>query len=245
LEYSLYPLGDTGIQILFTLSISEKLNRHIQRIADVIVTNNAEGIIEVVPAFQTLTIYYDPIKIHYSLLEEKLNDICSTTSSEVGIYQKEIITIPVCYGNQFGEDLNHIARHNGLTEQEVISLHCDKNYLVYMIGFLPGFPYLKGLAQQLHTPRLAEPRLKVPKGAVGIGGDQTGVYPVESPGGWNLIGQTPVKLFNPASSNPFLVKAGDYIRFKSVNETEYIETMHAIEENSYVIKREVIQNEDH
>ncbi|QOR66571.1 5-oxoprolinase subunit PxpB [Cytobacillus suaedae] len=244
MTYLLRPLGDKAIQILFTSTISEKLNRHIQHIANTIKSKKIVGIIEVVPAFETLTVYYEPIKISHSALEERLHGICSASSTKESILKKEIVSIPVCYGNQFGEDLSHVAKHNNLSDQEVISLHCSKEYLVYMIGFLPGFPYLKGLPQKLHTPRLAEPRLKVPKGAVGIGGDQTGVYPIESPGGWNLIGQTPLTLFNPDSPNPFLIKAGDFIRFLSISESEFNEITFAIKENNYVVKREVIQNEE-
>lgn len=244
MEFSIRPLGDKAIQILFISPISEKLNRHIQHIANAIKSNNIDGIIEVVPAFQTLTVYYEPMKISHTTLVEKLQSICIAPSTKNSVYQKEIVTIPVCYGDRFGEDLSHVAKHNNLTEQEVVALHCSTEYLVYMIGFLPGFPYLKGLSQSLHTPRLAEPRLKVPKGAVGIGGDQTGVYPIESPGGWNLIGQTPLTLFNPANSNPFLIKSGDFIKFVAISETEYNEITQAVKENKYVVKREVIQNEE-
>lgn len=244
MDFSICPLGDKAIQILFKTPISETLNKHIQHIAKAIRTTDIVGIVEVVPAFQTITIYYDPMMIRFNVLEEKLHVICSTTYDEGTALKKEVVTIPVCYGDRFGEDLIHVAKHNQLTEHEVISLHCSKEYLVYMIGFLPGFPYLKGLSEKLYTPRLAEPRLKVPIGAVGIGGDQTGVYPIESPGGWNLIGQTPLTMFNPAAPDPFLVKAGDFIRFVPISETEYDEIENAIKENNYVIKREVIQNED-
>ncbi len=244
MEFSIRPLGDKAIQILFISPISEKLNRHIQHIAKAIQSENIEGLIELVPAFETLTVYYEPMKISYTALVEKLYSTCSAPATENGVYQKEVVTIPVCYGGRFGEDLLQVATHNNLTVEEVVSLHCSKEYLVYMIGFLPGFPYLKGLSQKLHTPRLADPRLKVPRGSVGIGGDQTGVYPIESPGGWNLIGQTPLTLFNPASPSPFLIKAGDYIRFVSISETEYKEITQAVKENKYVVKREVIQNEE-
>ncbi|MBE4907708.1 5-oxoprolinase subunit PxpB [Bacillus luteolus] len=244
MEFSIRPLGDKAIQILFISPISEKLNRHIQHTANAIKSKHILGIIEVVPAFETLTVYYEPMKISHTALVEKLHSICSAPSNKNRVYQKEIVTIPVCYGNRFGEDLPHVAKHNNLTEQEVVSLHCSKQYLVYLIGFLPGFPYLKGLSQKLHTPRLAEPRLKVPRGSVGIGGDQTGVYPIESPGGWNLIGQTPLTLFNPTSPSPFLIKAGDFIRFVSISETEFYEITQAVKENKYVVKREVIQNEE-
>ena len=130
-----------------------------------------------------------------------------------------IVEIPVCYGGAYGEDLPFVARHAGLSEQEVITLHSAQPYRIYMLGFLPGFPYLGGLDERLHTPRLATPRTKIPAGSVGIGGKQTGIYPMESPGGWQLIGRTPLTLFAPGESLPYA--AGDSIRFVPVDKAEF------------------------
>ena len=131
-----------------------------------------------------------------------------------------LVTIPVCYGGAFGPDLPFVAKHAGLTEQEVIALHAGRDYRIYMLGFLPGFPYLGGLDERLFTSRLPTPRTAIPAGAVGIGGEQTGIYPIASPGGWQLIGRTPLKLFDPAAGRlPYA--AGDRIRFTPITQAEF------------------------
>jgi len=135
--------------------------------------------------------------------------------------KQEIVEIPVCYGGKFGPDLEIVAKHNQLTPDEVITIHSEGLYLIYMIGFAPGFPYLGGLSDKIATPRRESPRFKIPAGTVGIAGDQTGVYPIETPGGWQLIGRTPVKLFNPKHSSPTLLKTGSYIRFIPIPPKEY------------------------
>ena len=132
-----------------------------------------------------------------------------------------VVEIPVFYGGSYGEDLKDVAAHAGLTEEEVIKLHSSVDYNIYMLGFLPGFPYLGGLDPKLFTPRLDNPRTKIPEGSVGIGGEQTGIYPLESPGGWRLIGRTPLKLYDPDREQPFLYQAGDYIRFVPITAEEY------------------------
>lgn len=245
MNFSLSPLGDKAIQILFEEPISKKLNMHIRRTSDEIINHRLAGVIEVVPAFRTLTIYYDPMLQSYSNLCIFLTKICEYKFQSDQSFKKEVISIPVCYGKGFGEDLSRVAMIHNLTEDEVIKLHAGTQYLVYMIGFLPGFPYLKGLREEIKTPRLSEPRLNVPRGAVGIGGDQTGVYPIESPGGWNLIGQTPLTLFNPEANIPFLIKAGDFIRFVPISEEEFYKIESNVNNGTYVIKRDVVIDEKH
>ncbi len=129
--------------------------------------------------------------------------------------------IPVCYGNKFGPDMENVQKAHGLTMEQVILLHSTPEYLIYMIGFTPGFAFLGGLDEKLYTPRLATPRMHVPEGSVGIANNQTGMYPIASPGGWQLIGKTPLKLFAPDRANPFLYKAGDKIKFKPISQIEY------------------------
>jgi len=134
-----------------------------------------------------------------------------------------IVTIPVCYGGEFGPDLEYVANEHGLTIEEVIMIHSSVDYLVHMIGFAPGFPYLGGLPEQIATPRRATPRLQVEAGTVGIGGSQTGIYPITTPGGWQCIGRTPICLFRPGMNPPSLLEAGNFVRFKPITMQEYLQ----------------------
>ena len=135
--------------------------------------------------------------------------------------KKRTIEIPVCYGGEFGPDLSVVAESNGLTEEEVIHIHSNGTYIVYMIGFAPGFPYIGGMPSEIATPRKSSPRLKIPSRSVGIAGSQTGIYPIETPGGWQLIGSTPLKLFSIHHNPPTLLQAGDHVRFKPISYEEY------------------------
>lgn len=238
MNYEIIPVGDMALQILYKKPASDSLQHQIQQTTKQIEKLNILGVIELVPAFQSITVYYNPILTTYKSLFAEVAEICKKHSTEQSTPLKEIIVIPTCYD---GEDLESVARKHGLSIEDVISLHSSVDYLVYMIGFLPGFPYLKGLPATLSTPRLATPRLKVPKGAVGIGGDQTGVYPLESPGGWNLIGRTPVPLFDPERQNPFLLKAGDYLRFTPISAEEYQEIENLVKENQYKVEVKKIE----
>ena len=153
-----------------------------------------------------------------------------------GARKKKVFEIPVCYGGEFGPDLATIAEHAGLSEQEVIDIHTSTDYLIYMLGFLPGFTYLGGLDERIHTPRLANPRIRIPAGSVGIGGSQTGIYPMDSPGGWQLMGLTPVKTYDPDREVPILVEAGDYIRFVPVDRAEYDRIKTEVEQGTYRVR---------
>lgn len=196
-----------------------------------------DGIIEWVPTYDAVTVYYGPHLITYETLCKNLSALLTNNLKK----EKEssaIVWIPVGYGGEVGEDLSKVAKTNGLTTQDVIDIHSAENYLIYMMGFLPGFPYLGGMAESITAPRLDNPRSRVPAGAVGIAGGQTGIYPLESPGGWNLIGRTPVKLFDPHREQPFLYQAGDYIRFVPVDQTEYERIGIEVDEGRYQVKRE-------
>ena len=179
-----------------------------------------KGIVETVPTFRSLMVTYDPSEISFEQLKKELSGI-SVEESAGQETPHHVVEIPVCYGGSYGEDLKDVAAHAGLTEEEVIRLHSSVDYNIYMLGFLPGFPYLGGLDPKLFTPRLDNPRTKIPEGSVGIGGEQTGIYPLESPGGWRLIGRTPLKLYDPGREQPFLYQAGDYIRFVPITAEEY------------------------
>ena len=167
-----------------------------------------------------MLVCYDPAVISYEALKEKIEGLDSNEEESTAGTQRRIV-IPVLYGKPFPEDLAHVAEHAGISEEEVIRIHTERGYPVYMIGFLPGFPYLGNLDERIHTPRRQAPRTEIPAGAVGIGGAQTGVYPVTSPGGWHILGLTPVKLYDPDAENPVLLQSGDLIRFRSIDEEEF------------------------
>ena len=156
--------------------------------------------------------------------------------TKVESMEKKVWEIPVLYGGELGPDFSYVAEHAGISGEELIRLHSEKDYLVYMLGFLPGFTYLGGLEEKLHTPRLENPRVKIPAGSVGIGGSQTGVYPVDSPGGWQLIGRTPVKMYDPEKQDPILVQAGEYIHFYPITDSEYARISEAVASGNYSVQ---------
>jgi len=218
-----YPLGDSAIVIELGHSISEKTQQDIASIGRFLEEYSFEGFIEYVPAFTTVTIFYDPLVTDYetvgALLKEMLEEIGEEDTGDAAV----IVDIPVLYGGLQGPDLSFVAAHAGLSEMEVIALHTSAPYLVYMIGFAPGFPYLGGLNEKIATPRKETPAHKIPAGSVGIAGAQTGIYPIETPGGWQIIGQTPLKLFDVERNPPALLKAGNKLRFVAITEEEFEE----------------------
>ncbi|MEE9368358.1 MAG: 5-oxoprolinase subunit PxpB [Pontiella sp.] len=208
-KFSFAVLGDNSLLAQLPPRISKSTHRTIRALLLVIEGSAIDGIIELVPCYAELKIDFDPATISLAEVEENVRSLAENLNS-INVPEPRLIEIPVVYG---GEDLKQVAEHNGLTEEEVIRLHSDPTYLVYMLGFSPGFAYMGGLNPKLATPRLESPRISVPVGSVGIAGNQTGIYPVESPGGWNIIGHTALKLFDPIAGNPFLFEAGDEVRF--------------------------------
>jgi KipI family sensor histidine kinase inhibitor len=188
--------------------------------AIVLEKNMPAGIIEIIPTYRSLLIVYDPLQTTPTRLKNTLISLEERLPG-IEIPPPGTVEIPVCYGGEFGPDIEFVAESHEITIDEVIRLHTEPEYPIYMIGFTPGFPFLGGLPQALHTPRLETPRTLVPEGSVGIANNQTGIYPVASPGGWRLIGRTPVKLFAPERSNPFLYQAGDRIKFKVISPEDY------------------------
>ena len=224
--------GDSSLLIEFGKEISPEINRKISATVQMMREQHIEGVVDVIPAFCSLLINYDPRVITYGEISHRMQDLLKL-EIKAGEQRKKIYEIPVCYGGEYGPDIANIAQHAGLTEEEVIKLHSSRDYLIYMLGFLPGFCYLGGLDERLHTPRLANPRIKINAGSVGIGGSQTGIYPLDSPGGWQLMGMTPVKTYDPEREVPILVEAGDYIRFVPVDEAEYHRIKKAVEKGEY------------
>ncbi|HBM15596.1 MAG TPA: allophanate hydrolase [Lentisphaeria bacterium] len=214
------PLGDSALTIEFGNKISPEINKKVNQAAALIQEKNINNIIEIVPTYCSLTIYYNPCHLTYNELIKHIESLDFSSVKTVN-QKKNVVTIPVVYGGEFGPDLKYVEEYTKLPKNEIISIHSSCDYLVYMLGFLPGFPYLGGMNKKITVPRMAKPRLSVPAGSIGIGGEQTGIYPLQSPGGWQLIGRTPLKLFDINRDKPFLLKAGDYIRFKTITETQF------------------------
>ncbi|MUK89050.1 5-oxoprolinase subunit PxpB [Ornithinibacillus sp. L9] len=238
----LTAIGDSGIKVEFPGEVTTKLNQVIQQFCVALQDAEISGVIEWVPAFNSVTIYYDPTIILFHELAEKMNRLVSTKTNQFDPVT-QLFHVPVLYGGNVGPDLERVASYNNLSIEEVIKLHQQPNYFVYMIGFLPGFPYLGGLNPIIATPRLDEPRKSTFAGAVGIAHEQTGIYPMESPGGWNIIGKTPIKLFRPEQREEvFQFKAGDMIRFYEVSKEEFQHITDQVDAGVYKLKQEIIEN---
>lgn len=237
-EIKILTAGDSSLLIEFGNEISTEINQKITATVQLMKEQHIEGVVDMIPAFCSLLINYDPRVISYDELKERMTALTKVDiKTQAGT--KKVFEIPVCYGGEYGPDLANIAEHAGISEEEVIKIHSSRDYLIYMLGFLPGFTYLGGLDERIHTPRLANPRLKISAGSVGIGGSQTGIYPLDSPGGWQLMGMTPVKTYDPEREVPILVEAGDYIRFVPVSEEEYLRIREQVEKGEYeVVVRE-------
>lgn len=224
--------GDSSLLVEFGNEISPEINRKIAATVQLLREQHIEGIVDMIPTYCSLLINYDPRVLSYEEIRERVLAIVKV-ETRADTQRRRVFEIPVCYGGEYGPDMDNIAKHAGLTEEEVIRIHSSKDYLIYMLGFLPGFTYLGGLDERIHTPRLANPRLKISAGSVGIGGSQTGIYPLDSPGGWQLMGMTPVKTYDPNREVPILVEAGDYIRFVPIDEAEYLRIKDAVERGEY------------
>ena len=219
-DYKILIEGDSSVLIVFGDTISPEINRRVTAAVQLIKEQRIEGIVDMIPAFASLLINYNPMVISYDSIRRRLERILKMdVRGEEG--RKRVFEIPVCYGGRFGPDLDNIAAHAGLTPEEVVDIHSSRDYLIYMLGFLPGFCYLGGLDERLHTPRLTTPRVSIPAGSVGIAGSQTGIYPLNSPGGWQLIGQTPLRLYDPKREKAILVDAGMNMIFYPIDEAEY------------------------
>ena len=230
----LYPLGDAAVVLEFGQAIAPATHQFIQAFTRLLAQNLPPGLREVVPAFTTLTVYYDPLVLFklgemspYLQMASALQALLPAAQAALAeAAPGPLVEIPVCYGGDFGPDLGLVASHAQLAPEEVIARHTQPEYLVYMLGFAPGFPYLGGLDAGLATPRRAQPRPLVPAGAVGIAGAQTGIYSLPTPGGWQLIGRTPRRLFDPARARPSLLQAGDRLRFVPISEAEFQRLAH-------------------
>ena len=212
--------GDHGLLVEYGDEIDLEVNTKVRTMAIIMKQNTPKGVIETIPTYRSLLLVYDPSITNLAKLQKELQKL-EERLDEIQIPPPDTVEIPVCYGEEFGPDIEFVAETHNLSVKEVIQLHSEPEYLIYMVGFTPGFPFLGGLSEKLHTPRLETPRTFVPQGSVGIANNQTGIYPVSSPGGWQLIGRSPIKLFAPERPNPFLYQAGDHIKFKPITPEEY------------------------
>lgn len=229
------PAGDCAVVVEFSNGINEKINNIIKNYVNNLKEKKINGINEIVPTFRSVLVQYDPRFVQYEPLLDVLREVLDMPRKEEE-QTRRIVEIPVCYEGEYAPDIEYVAEHAGLSVNEVIQIHSSKEYLIYMLGFQPGFPYLGGLDERLFTPRLAVPRIKLRAGSVGIGGEQTGLYPLESPGGWQLIGTTPVKAYNPKKENPIPYEAGDYIKFTPISVEEFKEIEELEKKEQYVFR---------
>ena len=204
----------------FGTQVDVSINNQVRALALALDAARIPGLLEVVPTYRSLGVQYDPAKIGAEELRVRIENAL-TTQDPSQLPPPKVVRLPTCYGGEFGPDLPFVVEHAKLSEAEVIRLHSQTPYHVHMIGFTAGFAYLGGLPEQLHTPRLPSPRTKTPRGAVGIGGSQTGAYSAETPGGWRLIGRTPVPLFDPTQDPPTPMVAGDTVQFVAIEREEY------------------------
>jgi inhibitor of KinA len=219
-DFRITVAGDSALNLTFADTISDETSSLIRLTADELDKHPIEGVTELVPTFCSLMVCYDPLVIGFDELSTRLTNKLSNVSVTYSPV-RVVVEIPTCYGGEYGPDLPFVAEHAGLTEEEVIRIHSGRDYLIDMLGFLPGFAYLGGLDERIHTPRLEEPRTRIEAGSVGIGGGQTGVYPLPSPGGWQIIGRTPIRPYDPDREKPFLYEAGQYLRFVPISPEQY------------------------
>ncbi|MCO7127181.1 5-oxoprolinase subunit PxpB [Sporolactobacillus shoreicorticis] len=226
------PFGDQAVRVIFGNQIAPEIQMKINQFTEQFDQAPFAGFIEYVPSYTNVVFYYDPVKVlgvnyHAVTAQQHVINYLANMAKRVNgdinhKMHRRTVHIPVCYGGNFGPDLAEVAELHGLSVHEVIDMHSAPDYLVYMLGFAPGFPFLGGLPEELATPRRATPRLKIAAGSVGIAGKQTGAYPLDSPGGWQIIGRTPLPLFTPQSDPPTLLAAGDLVKFDPISRQEYI-----------------------
>jgi len=212
--------SDSSLLIKLEEGISLEAHRRVLQTTRLLLNARLKPIRNLHPAYNSVLIVFDPLKTNHSEIELLIKSVLEKSNQEFSA-ETRTIEIPAVYGGNFGPDLKDVAERCGLGEKEVVKIHSSATYTVYFLGFSPGFPYLGGLPEKLSVPRLPNPRTKVHAGSVAIGGNQTGIYPIESPGGWRIIGRTPLRLFNPMAKSPTLLQMGDIVRFVPISEGEF------------------------
>ena len=232
----LLSAGESCVVVDFGEHIDYSINRRVQALRKALERASLPWIRELVPTYRSLAVYLHAPGEDLARIRETLEEALGSLEREE-THPGDVVAIPLCYGGDFGPDLSFVASSNDLSEDEVIRRHSGREYYCYMLGFTPGFPYLGGMDSSLATPRLAKPRQIIPAGSVGIADQQTGIYPMESPGGWQLIGRTPLKLFDPQREPPILLEAGIWIRFVPITPEEYHTIARQVATGSYALSR--------
>lgn len=219
-DFAIRSAGDATWLVEFADRLDAQVNARAVWVADAVRRAGVTGVRDVVPAYRSVAVYYDPLRTDGTQLRATLES-AAAASRHAPVPAVQARDVPVCYGGPHGPDLEDLSRHTGLTADQIVAIHCAPIYRVFMIGFTPGFAYLGPVDPRIAVPRRATPRLRVPAGSVGIAGPQTGIYPSETPGGWVLVGRTPFRPFQPAGPEPFLLKAGDAVRFVPIDDAQY------------------------
>jgi inhibitor of KinA len=230
------PAGDTAVVVEFGDVIDRALSAEVLRFSDRIRAANIEGLIETVPTIRSVLVHYDPLITSGSVVTEKLGALIGM--GDVSVRRRKRWRIPVCYARSCGPDLAEVAERTGLSPDEVVAQHAQTQFHVYMIGFVPGYAYMGDLPKELQLPRRTDPRVRVPPGSVAIAAEMTTIYPIESPGGWHLIGATSIRLFDPAWDRPSLLGPGDAVCFEPIDLTEYQAIQAAVANNTYMLASE-------
>ena len=231
------PAGDRALAVELGDDITPETNAAVRDLFVALEGNPIEGVIDLIPSYRSVLVNYDPMALDLPRLQEELSALLESVSTGHHATPRCVL-IPVLYGGDAGPDLEHVAGHNDLSVDEVVKIHSRPQYLVYMLGFSPGFPYLGGMDERIETPRLDTPRTIIPAGSVGIAEKQTGVYPTATPGGWQIIGKTPLRFFDPDADPPSLLEPGDLIRFVPIGQEEFDATADEVERGVYETRTE-------
>ncbi len=226
------PAGDSSLIMEFGDRIDPNIHERIRSMLRALEKHPELKIEEVLPTYRSLHLFYSPLLTDMEELTARLKEIEKELPSEPSS-DKRIVEIPTLYGGEYGPDLLFVAKSNHLTPEEVIEIHHKTDYLLYMLGFTPGFSYLGGMNERIATPRLTKPRTIIPAGSVGIAGSQTGIYPIDSPGGWQLIGRTPITLYDPHAETPVFLKPGDIVRFVPITKEDYLRIQQEVKAGIY------------
>lgn len=231
-------LNEQTIIYYFENEISRSTFNKVQYVVTYIEKQQLTSIIEIVPSYRSIMLTIDTtIDVPKTVIAQLNIEALDLNSISKEMEQTCIINIPVLYGDEHGPDLEEVAQHNDLSINEVVNIHSSNRYLIYLLGFMPGFPFLGGLSEKIHTPRRNEPRTKIPAGSVGIANNQTGLYPKQSPGGWQIIGQTPIDVFNINREPMCLYQPGDYIKFYSITQEEFEDFKEQQQNNTFNYER--------
>lgn len=236
---NIVAVGDQAVNIEFGAEISDIVSDRVYALADALSSLAPLWLRELVPTYRSLLVHYDTFNFDFNAVHAELSELVSkeaTVISGAAGRSALVYELPTVYGGEHGPDIESVAEHAGITTSEVVKIHSSQAYRVYMIGFSPGFPYLGGMDTRIATPRLSTPRTRVPAGSVGIAESQTGVYPTASPGGWQLIGRTPVRLFDPARNPPSVLQPGHFVRFVPVESEQFSEIERNVASGTYEIR---------